>query len=726
MRVAVCRRASGVLVRRQSLLCRPLSTTGQYDWSTLSQLGEQSCFEFADRNLFGIKDLETKEFSWMTYKHFHSRVHAFRASLAAEGLTHGDCVAIVSNNRQEWAVAAYASYGLGLPVVPMYPQQLPEEWEYIIRDSDAKLVCVSTLAVRDKLSTLPDIGSRKIVCFEDYDRESPDSFENWVDNGYSLTESGVFVPGAGSAEETGRDVGVGIGLCTDANVSPDDIATLIYTSGTTGRPKGVMLSHNNLCSNVKAMRDIAGKRMNQDTVTLSFLPWAHVSNYIWSLSLVGRSVPGSFHSKSDTSYIYYHQVYGQTMELHKVISAGGAMGIAESSHTVLDDIAKVKPNLLVAVPVVYNKIYDAVKRRLAEGSPHKQKLFNMAMEVARERREWFDDGKTGPNPWLWLRWNLFQTFVFSSVTRLLGGNLKIGFTGGAALSPVIQQWFADIGIPLLEGYGLTETSPVVASERFGPTEATQGGLRAVGGVRILICNQLDDGDNDKGGDEDGGGGDDLTEVSNLGDEGEICVLGPNVMVGYHNNKEATAEALGHVMVDGQRAVVFRTGDLGKLDSAGVLSITGRANEQYKLENGKFVVPGPIEDKFRLWSPYVQQCYVHGLNRPHNVMLVVPDFEACASELGLPPPPTPEERERSHEDAYAEMSALANNPKVVALLEVELQKAGSKMGKSYALPRTIAVIGEPFSVETGLLTPKLSMKRRAIADRYAQEIEALYN
>ena len=613
---------------------------GEDAWATLPELLDFAAPRYADRPLFGTKDSEHHDFSpsgafgWTSYADFQTMVARTEAALAApdgtglgRGMEKGERVAIVSNNRLEFAVMAYACFRLGLPVVPLYEQQISEDWDYIIRDCGASLVCASTPAIRDRLCDIPGLippeeqqaAASSSSSSSSSSTSSPSSaVRDLVVFEGSPVDRGTLAFWQKRGEQALAS-GIGGSAATAAAVLEEDLAVLIYTSGTTGKPKGVMLSHGNVCSNIKALRRVSGDRLDEEAVTLSFLPWAHI--------------------------------YGQTMELHSIISAGGSMGIAESPHTLLDDIQHVKPTLLVAVPTVYNRIYDAVRAKLEAGKSAggmgavKAKLFQYGMQVARERRHYFDKGKQGPfdrlvpgTPWLWLRWQVVQAAVFSSVTGLLGGRIRFGFTGGAALSPIVQQWYADMGIPILEGYGLTETSPVVVSERYGPTELTQGGLRPVPGVNVFICQVSEEEEQDG----EGGGGKKeaaLTAVTvdNPGDEGEICVVGPNVMQGYWGRPDATAEALVPLQLPGGQGVAtaFRTGDLGRMGSDDVLTITGRANEQYKLENGKFVLPGGVEDTFRLWSPYVQQAFVWGLNRPHNVMVVVPDFVAVATKLGLP-------------------------------------------------------------------------------------------
>ena len=256
-------------------------------------------------------------------------------------------------------------------------------------------VCVHAEAVREKAQPVVEACSgqlKAVVCFE-APADDPSSF-------HAQLEVGAAHPAP--ALDT---------------LNPDSIATLIYTSGTTGKPKGVMLTHRNIASNVQAMRTLIGDRMNEETTSLSFLPWAHI--------------------------------YGQTAELHSLLSAGGALALAESPKTLLDDIKAVKPTVLIAVPTVYNKIFDAIRQKIASASKAKATVFNQAMEVAKERRRYFDEGRETPDPWLWAKWTAASKLAFGSIHKLLGGRIHYAITGGAALSHAVQEFFDDIGIPIM-------------------------------------------------------------------------------------------------------------------------------------------------------------------------------------------------------------------------------------------------------------------------------------
>ena len=645
------RRLAPGLAARRNLLAAPFCSASpppdvDDQWSTLAAMQRRACAQHGPRPLFGVKDPTNGTFSFTTYDEFGQLVAAARNLFVARGVTRGDRVACISSNRLEWAIGAYAAYSLGAPHVPMYETQSPKDWEHILSDSGAKLLMVANPHIE---AATQHLGLDNTLVF---DAEDPaDSFLKILST----------VPPA-TVEAADEDV-----------LAEEDIATLIYTSGTTGKPKGVMLSHKNLTSNVQAMRKVSGHRISSDTVSLSFLPWAHI--------------------------------FGQTVELHALMSAGGAMGLAESPATLLDDLQQVRPTLLVAVPTVFNKVFDGIQAKRRAMTPAQQRVFDWAMNVARERRDYFDSNSVDLTPFLWLKWQVAEKLVFSKLKQVFGGRLQMAITGGAALSFAVQEFFEDVKIPIIEGYGLTETSPAVAAENYGPTAQTQGGLQALEGVEIRICHA-----------EEGNEGQGVREAATAtrlrevpaGEAGEICVLGPNVMVGYWQLPEQTAEALASF--EGRRA--FRTGDLGSLSTDGVLQIRGRIKEQYKLENGKFVVPGPIEDTLRLTSKFIAQVFVHGLNEAFNVMLLVPDMTAVHQQLGG--------------SGAVELS----DPRVQALLEEDLRAGlGSSAFqggvKGYEIPRRYTWLEEEFSVENGLLTPKLSMKRMSIQDTYAERLKAMY-
>lgn len=592
-------------------------------FASLVDLQRRASEAYADRPLFGTKT--DGAYAWMTYGEFGAQVDAARGALAALGVGADDKVAVIANNRTEWAVGAFATYGLGAQWVPMYEAQLEKDWEYILRDSGAKVLLTATSEIFERTRAFPESIEtlEHVLCF-DASAEPAQSWSHHLDR---------------SDPVDARSPGEG------------DIAGLIYTSGTTGNPKGVVLSHGNFVSNVNAVNSIFP--FQEDDCSCSFLPWAHS--------------------------------FGQTAELYCLMSRGAALGIAESVHTLLEDFALVRPTVLFAVPRVFNRIYDGLSKRMAEESPIRRAIFQRAMSVAARKRELHSRGEQ--SVWVDLQYAAVDKVVFSKVRERFGGRLKYAFSGGAALQQKVGEFIDSVGIVVFEGYGLTETSPIASANN---PEARRFGTigKAIPGVSIYIC-------------------DEEQNVLEPGAEGEIVVVGPNVMQGYHNLPDKTAEVIFDL--EGKRA--FRTGDMGRIEEDGFIRIVGRFKEQYKLENGKYVVPTPLEEQLQL-SGYIQQAFLFGDNKPYNVCLVVPDLDACAKWIA------------EHGGGPSERSGVAAHAGVHAMIGTELERLGA-LFKGYERPRRWTLLADEFTTENGLLTPKMSVKRRLVQAKYQETLDALY-
>jgi long-chain acyl-CoA synthetase len=372
--------------------------------------------------------------------------------------------------------------------------------------------------------------------------------------------------------------------------------------------------------------------------------------------------------------------FGQTCELHFLLASGSAIAIAESIEKLVENFGEVRPTILCSVPRIFNRIYDGLQKKLAEEGGLAKVLFDAAFANAEKRKALAAEGKS--SAWVEMKHKVLDRLVFSKVRARFGGRLRYAFSGGAALSPEVGEFIDTLGIMVYEGYGLTETSPIATANSPGARKMGSVG-RAIKGVTVRIDTSVVD-DKESG-------------------DGEILIKGPNVMNGYHNLDAETAA----VMTDDG---YFRTGDLGRLDEDGFLFITGRIKEQYKLENGKYVVPAPLEEILQL-SPFINQAFVHGANKLYNVALIVPDrlaLEKWAKQQGL-------------SVSYEELLAL---PQVKALFEAELAQQGGDF-KSYERPKKFQLIGEEFSVDNGMLTPKMSLKRNVVTDVYAEALDALY-
>ncbi len=582
-------------------------------FENLVQLCERSCREFADRQLFGVK--QGGAWTWLTYRQFGDAVDAFRGGLASLGVGRGDVVAIVANNRVEWAVACYATYGLGAAFVPMYQEQHDTEWQFILDDCRARVVIGANADVTARLRRM---------------QAGLPALEHVV--GLELPASDDHAYAA--LLEIGREHPV-----PTAAPASDDVAGLIYTSGTTGMPKGVILSHGNICSNVNAIHQVF--EFQADDRSLAFLPWAHS--------------------------------FGQTCELHCLVSMGCSLAINDDIKQLVPNLAEVKPTVLFAVPRVFNRLYDGVNAQIAAKPGIIQWLFKRGIEIAARKSR----GQTvGAVDGLLL--TLADRLIFSTVRTRFGGRLKYAISGSAALSPEVASFIDALGITVYEGYGLTETSPIATANYPGARRMGTVG-RPIPGVSIQI------------------------DRSVTGDpvHGEIIIKGPNVMQGYHNRPEENAA----VMMEDHS---FRSGDMGFVDPEGFLHITGRIKEQYKLENGKYVVPSPLEEKLKL-SPYIANVMIYGSNKPHNVALVIPDLDALRAWAAK---------------QNVALGDVANSEQVRALLEAEIE-ALSRDIKGYERVRKFLVGVEDFTTDNGMLTPTLKLKRRAVMQRYGEDLDALY-
>ena len=588
------------------------------NFKTLVDMFERSVQNFGNNDLFGVKT--NGVWTWTKYGEVGKLVDNFRAGLASLGIKRGDNVAIISNNRVEWAVVAYACYGLGAALVPMYEAQLAKEWAFIVNDCEAVALIAATDEIFEKAKEIPEKApSLKHIIGLTKPASDPKSYA-------ALLEAGAKNPVPSIKPE------------------PEDTSCLIYTSGTTGNPKGVILSHANIISNVNAVHGMLP--MRTDDRSLSFLPWAHS--------------------------------FGHTCELHCLLSLGASIALAESVDKIVANLAEVHPTLLFSVPRIFNRIYDGVNKQMASKPAIIQSLFKAGIATATKRRKQ-GEGSLGIGEKIKLA--LAQKLVFKKVVAKFGGRMQYAFSGGAALSKEVAEFIDALGITVYEGYGLTETSPIATANRPGAQRIGSVG-KPIEHVKIVI---------DK-------------EASGEAHQGEIIIHGPNIMQGYHNrpdeNKAVFTEDRG-----------FRTGDLGYVDDDGYLYITGRIKEQYKLENGKYVSPAPLEEYLKL-SPFILNAMVYGDNRLYNVALVVVDPEyvkSWASEQGL---------------SFKDNDDMCNNERVKKQVMAEVEKYSADW-KTFERVQKITLIAEDFTTQNGLLTPSLKVKRRFVWQKYSAQIEALY-
>jgi len=581
---------------------------------------ENSVAKHPDRPLFGTKNPQGV-YEWLTYRQIGRRVDDLRSALAGLGVGRGDAVGIIANNRTEWAIAAYATYGLGGRFVPMYEAELPKTWQYIVTDSTVKVLFVSRPEILEKVKDLP----QKIPTLEKMiliEGEGPESMA--------------------ALEAAGRERPI-----PAIHPGADEIAVLIYTSGTTGEPKGVLLSHGNCTSNSMAGVSMFPE-LNEQGVSLSILPWAHS--------------------------------YGQTAELNAMVYLGGSIGFIESVKTVVQDMALVRPTWLIAVPRVFNRIYSGLWEKMNEQGGLARKLFVMGIEAAKRRRELAASGRSDfVNE---LKFKLADKIVFAKIRQKMGGRLMGAMSGSAAMNVDIAHFFFDVGIPIYDCYGMTETSPAIAmNASFAYRLGSVG--RAIDKVRIVI---------------------DSSVVEEGAKDGEIVVYGPNVMKGYHNKPDKTREVM---TPDGG----VRTGDRGRFDGDGYLYITGRIKEQFKLENGKFVFPAALEEDISL-VPWVQNVLITGENRPFTTCLVVPDFAMV-------------ERYAEKHGISGDIQQLVGNEEIQAMITGEILKVLQGRYGGYEIPKKFIYLTEGFTLENGMLTQTMKLKRRVVLEKFKDRIDALY-
>jgi len=583
------------------------------NYRTLVELWERSTEEHAARELFGTKINGT--WRWISYAQFKTEVDALRAALAKLGVKAGDRVAMIAGNRVEWAAAAYATFGLCATFVPMYEAQPLEDWQFILHDCDAKVVFASTSQVLEKITSIrSQLPALTHVIGLDLEESAPNSYKHQLE--------------LGRAEPHAVE-----------HPAPEHPACFIYTSGTTGQPKGVVLSHWNIASNVIASLELFPIRTSDRS--LAFLPWAHA--------------------------------FGQTAELHVLFSIGASLALNDEVPNLVANLAEVKPSILIAVPRIFNRIYDVVNKGLLDRPKPIQRLFHAGIAAATKK-------KRGESLTLTegLALAAADKLIFSKVRARFGGRLRFSVSGSAALAREVAEFVDALGISVFEGYGLTEASPVVSANSPDFTRIGTVG-KPLPRVRVEI--------------DRGATGDPLN--------GEIVVYGDNVMLGYHHREDEEKQML---MPDGG----LRTGDMGFIDEDGYLHITGRIKEQYKLENGKYVVPSPLEEELKL-SPYIANVMLYGLNRPFNVALVVIDEPAIARWA----------RDKKHE-----LKDPTMDPAVRELIGQELETRAAHF-RGYEKPKAFTLIREDFTVENGLLTPSLKVRRKLVLDRYLGSLESLY-
>lgn len=556
-----------------------------------------------------------RDTSWqiISSRQLYGYVAMLARSLKQWGIQKGDRVAILSENRPEWMIADFACVCSGIVDVPIYATLTADQTLYLLQNSRARVIFVSTLEQLRKVQSIQAKTSvEKIVVMDDVAEVNVIPIWSLI-NGASHEEDPQF-------DEQARQI------------QPDDLATLIYTSGTTGTSKGVMLSHGNLT----ACAIMASKQAEWEPgdVYLSFLPLSHVTarhvDYVCYL---------------DGVTIVYCAVFDQLPQMLK----------------------EAKPTIIVAVPRVYEKVRGEAERRAGQGL--KRKIFDWAVRVGAKHKEEISRGETPTT----LSWKLANRLVFDKIRQGFGGRSRAYFSGGAPLGQDMAEWFCSVGIPIMEGYGLTETSPTLSVNRRGAFKIGSVG-KVNDGLQLKIA-----------------------------EDGEILVKGPTVFKGYWEMSEETRNAF----VEGW----FKTGDIGQLDSEGFLSITDRKKDLIKTSGGKFIAPQPIENALKS-NVLIAQAAIIGDKRKYASVILSPHF------------PLLEDWARANGVTFTSRQELVASAKVRDLYRGIVEDLNKRLAQFETIKK-IVIVPDEFTVATGEITPTLKLKRRVIEARYKQQIDELY-
>ncbi len=545
---------------------------------------------------------------------FYRKVAGVARSLGNWNVCKGDRVAILSENRPEWAVADFASFLVGAVVVPIYTTLTAEQTSYVLRDSGARVVFVSTEDQRRKvLAIKQQTALEKVVVMDEAEG-------NEIVRMQALMHKNP----SGHDPELHR---------VAQTITPDDLASIIYTSGTTGTSKGVQLTHGNLTSNVT--NSLHGFDVSPGDLSVSFLPLSHVTARHVDIALL--------HSGVTLAYCPFFE------DLPRVLQ-------------------EIRPTIFVGVPRVYEKIHMQVERNV-QGKV-KQAIYNWARTVGERHSPTILVGEVPKS----LKWKLANRLVFSKVSESMGGRVKIFISGGAPLGKNLAEWYASIGIRIHEGYGLTETSPVIAVNN--PRAHKLGTVgRPLANVEVRIA-----------------------------EDSEILVRGPSVFRAYWNRPEETRDAF----VDGW----FKTGDIGTIDEDGFLSVTDRKKDLLKTSGGKFIAPQPVENSLRLYA-LIGMAVVVGDRRKFASVLISPQFTLL------------EEWAQANAIAFSTRESLVSHPKVKALYEEIVSEVNRGLAR-YETLKKVLLVPDEFSASDGSLTPTLKLRRKVIEDRYRHQIDALYD
>ena len=552
---------------------------------------------------------------------FYQQAHQITGALIAMGVKPGDKIGMIStNNRTEWCIVDMGVLQLGAINVPIYPTIAAKDYEYILNHSESQYCFVSDKEVYDKLvSVQKNIkGLKGIFCFDEIE-----GCAHWS----SLLDEGAKANNQDEIEKH-KDT-----------VKSEDLATIIYTSGTTGVPKGVMLTHNNIVFN-SLNTSVRLPLVAGESTALSFLPVCHIF-------------------ERATLYVYYY--------------FGVRIFFAESLETISDNLKETQPNIMTAVPRLLEKVYDKIYARGAELDGIKQKLFYWAVDLGLQYQPY---GKNGA--WYEFKLKIARKLIFSKWKEALGGKLELIASGSAPLQPRLAQVFTAAGITITEGYGLTETSPVISMNEVNNDGFKIGTVGRVNkGVEVKIA-----------------------------EDGEILCKGPNVMMGYYKDEAKTAEVMS--------GDYFHTGDIGEIDTDGFLKITDRKKEMFKTSGGKYIAPALIEGQMKQ-SLFIEQMMVIGEGQKMPAALIQPNFEYISEWI----------KEHKIECPADDLKAICKNEKILAAVQADIDHHNQTFGK-WEQVKKFELTPEIWSIDEGHLTPTMKLKRKVVKEKFKTLIDSIYN
>lgn len=595
-------------------------------FNSIAEMMEKNSEDFANNPAISYK--KNDKLITLSYSQFYERILMVSRGLIKSGIDKGDRVAILSENRAGWVIADMGILSIGAVTVPIYATNTPDQVEYVLNHSGAKIIFVSTKLQYEKLLKIKDRipELQMVVATEKFlgDPSLP------VHTLFQLSE--ISHP-LNDQERVDLKKRV-------SEVKPEDMATVVYTSGTTGIPKGVMLTHSNFLYDAFYSTKKVGYITNNE-VALSFLPLSHVLE--------------------------------RTAGYYLVMINACHMVFAESIEKVPENMLEIQPTMMVSVPRLFEKIHSRIYETVHHMSPFKRKLFHKAIQIG---NEYVDKKyiKREPLGLTDLKYKFFDKLVFKKLRAKFGGKVKWFVSGGAPLDKHINEFFWSIGLPILEGYGLTETSPVVVVNSLEKVRFGSIGT-ALDHIQLKLAS-----------------------------DGELLIKGPALMKGYYKDDEATKKIITE---DG----FLMSGDIAEIDDEGYIYIVDRKKEIIVTAGGKNIAPQPLENELKL-DKYISQAFVHGDRKPYLVAIIAPNFERLV------------EYAREHHIDYVEMDDLVSHSKIQMLLESRLMEINKNL-PSYETIKKVSLISRDFTIAGGELTPTLKLKRKPIYEKYKEKIEKMY-